>query len=110
MPEWIEEGKFDSISIYHPALSFVSIVYGRVLLESGQYARYLGEADQLLADAREFPNLLTEIYLHIYSAVGYKKMGMNSEAEDSLQLALHLACEDGIICRLSKMPKRFFPC
>lgn len=109
MPEWIEEGKFDSISIYHPALSFVSIVYGRVLLESGQYARYLGEADQLLADAREFPNLLTEIYLHIYSAVGYKKMGMNSEAEDSLQLALHLACEDGIYMPFVENAKEILP-
>lgn len=109
VPEWIEEGKFDSISIYHPALSFVSIVYGRVLLESGQYARYLGEADQLLADAREFPNLLTEIYLHIYSAVGYKKMGMNSEAEDSLQLALHLACEDGIYMPFVENAKEILP-
>ncbi len=92
--EWIADGRFDSTSIYHPALNFVYIAYGRILIESEKYTRFLGEADQFIAAAREFPNLLTEIYLHIYSAVAYKKIGLFSDAFDSMSRAIELAGED----------------
>ena len=91
---WILEGKFDSTSIYHSALNFVYIAYGRILLESEQYTKFLGQVDQFMEDAREFPNLLTEIYLHIYSAVAYKKIGLFDESRDSVSRAVALASED----------------
>ena len=44
--------------------------------------------------AREFPNLLTEIYLHIYSGIAYKKIGLLDESRDALNCAVVLASED----------------
>ena len=46
--------------------------------------------------AREFPNLLTEIYLHIYCAVAYKKLGLFQEACQAVNRAVDLSAEDRI--------------
>ena len=109
VPEWIGEGEFDSVSIYHPALSFVYIIYGRVLLEKGQYARFLGEADELMKGAREFPNLLTEIYLHIYSAAALRKMNMPEEAAQAAEQAVRLTYQDKLYMPFVENAKEILP-
>lgn len=93
---WILKGQFEGASIYHPAFNFVYIAYGRILLEQEEYAKLLGEADRFLDSAREFPNLLTEIYLHIYCAVAYKKLGLFQEACQAVNRAVDLSAEDRI--------------
>ena len=107
--EWIAEGKFEEASIYHPAFNFVYIVYGRILLEQEKYTQLLGEADRFLDGAREFPNLLTEIYIHIYSAVAYRKLKLSEEARQEAEKAISLSLKDRLYLPFVENGKEFIP-
>ena len=57
----------------------------------------LGSLDYFLESASIFPNLLSQIYAHIYAAAAYEKLHRRKDALDELCKALSLALPDGIL-------------
>lgn len=98
--DWISRGEYmapGGVRLYAPAEDFANIVYARVLLDQGEYSKYLGMAEEMTAQAREHYNNLALIYHNVYSAAAYKKMSMPDNAAESLHRAIELAGQDGII-------------
>jgi LuxR family maltose regulon positive regulatory protein len=95
-PEWIKEGDFLSSRLYFPAIAFLNIVYGRVLLNQGEYHKLLGIADQFMETTSIFPNLLGQIYTHIYIAAANEKLLRREAALEALRKAFEVALPDGI--------------
>lgn len=106
---WIAEGRCEESGLYHPALNFVCIVYGRILLEQEQYTKLLGERDAFLEAAREFPNLLTEIYVHIYAAVAFGKLNMDAKMQSEAEDAVSLAYQDRLYIPFVENGREFVP-
>lgn len=96
IPEWIKEGNHQSSRLYFPAIAFMNIVYGRVLLIQGEYHKLLGTADQFMETALVFPNLLSQIYTYIYIAAANEKLLRRELALETLRVALDLALPDAI--------------
>lgn len=109
LPEWIYEGDFAGSGLYRPAWSFGYIVYGRILTERGQYARYLGEIDRLAEYARASSAVLTEIYLYIYAAVSCSEMKMEEEADRWIAEAFRLAADDGFCLPFAENGQKLMP-
>jgi LuxR family maltose regulon positive regulatory protein len=97
IPKWILDGDFFTSRMYFPALAFFHIVYGRALLVCGEYSKLLGSLDYLLESASVFPNLLSQIYAHIYAAAANEKLHRRKNALDELCEALAMALPDGIL-------------
>lgn len=97
IPEWITSGDFNSSSLYFPAMAFLNIVYGRVLLICGEYHKLLGSIDYFTEIASVFPNLLGQIYTCIFAAGANEKLLRREEAIQELRKALELALSDGLL-------------
>ncbi|MET0018265.1 LuxR C-terminal-related transcriptional regulator [Oscillibacter sp.] len=97
IPQWILEGDFFSSRMYFPAMGMFHIVYGRALLVCGEYAKLLGNLDYFLETATAFPNLLSQIYAHIYAAAANEKLHRRNAALEELRQALALALPDGLL-------------
>lgn len=96
IPNWIENGDFDSSRLYFPAKAFMNIVYGRVLLVNKEYYKLLGIADQFMELAGVFPNVLGQIYTNIYVAAASEKIFRREEALMALKCAMDIAIEDKV--------------
>ncbi|MEL7654763.1 MAG: LuxR C-terminal-related transcriptional regulator, partial [Bacillota bacterium] len=96
IPEWLSKGDFDSSGIYFQARAFANIIYGRVLLNNGEYLKLLGIADQLFGIASIFPNLLANIYTEIYIAAASERIHRRKEAIQALERALDMALPDRV--------------
>ncbi len=96
IPLWLTNGSFDSPRLLFPAVSFSNIVYGRILLNQGEYLKLLGISEQLTNIASVFPNLLANIYITIYIAAANQKISRRSEALENLKSALLLALPDKV--------------
>lgn len=94
VPKWIENGDVVNSNLYYPAIGFLNIVYGRLLINSGQYTKLLGEADQLLETASVFSSLISTIYTKIYMAIASAKVFRDQVATVYLKEALDLALQD----------------
>lgn len=94
---WIRQGEFFSSRLLFPAQSYFHIVYGQVLLAAGEERKLLGLSEQLLEAAALFPNLLAQIYLHIYIAAANEKLFRREAARQALASALELAIPDGLL-------------
>ena len=97
IPRWILEGDFFTSRMYFPSLAVFHIVYGRALLVCGEYAKLLGNLDSFLESASVFPNLLSQIYAHIYAAAANEKLHRRKNALDEICEALALALPDEIL-------------
>jgi LuxR family maltose regulon positive regulatory protein len=77
-------------------MSFMNIVYGRVLLINGEYYKLLGIADQFMGIASVFPNLLGHIYtnINIYIASANEQLYRREDALTALKCALDIAMPD----------------
>jgi LuxR family maltose regulon positive regulatory protein len=73
------------------------IVYGRAMLMSRGYPKLLGSMDHFLEIASVFPNLLSQIYAHIYAAAANEKLHRRDKALEEISEALALAMPDGIL-------------
>lgn len=93
---WVKNGEFQSTRLLFPSLAYLNIVYGRVLLESGEYAKLLGRADEFLRMARIYPNLLAQIYTYIYIAAASARISMEEDAVSALVQALDIAAPDQV--------------
>jgi LuxR family maltose regulon positive regulatory protein len=96
IPQWIAQGDFHSSRLFFPAKPFSNIVFGRVMLINGEYLKLLGMAEQFIAMASVFPNLLGQIYTYIYAAASNYKIFRREEALDCLKQALDIAMPDDV--------------
>lgn len=95
--KWILDGEFFESRMYFPAMAMFYIVYGRALLLSRDYAKLLGSMDHFLEIASVFPNLLSQIYVHIYAAAANDKLHRRDKALEEIRAALALAMPDGLL-------------
>lgn len=94
IPEWIVNGDFTSGRLYFPALAFFNVVYGHVLLIREEYHRLLGNMNYFMENASVFPNLMAQIYIHIYASAAGEKLHRRDMAVEELKKALELARPD----------------
>jgi len=93
---WIKSGKFQSTRLLFPSLAYLNIVYGRVLLMNGEYVKLLGRAEEFLHMASVYPNLLAQIYTHIYIAAASSQLARADDALAALGQALGIAMPDQV--------------
>ncbi len=96
IPQWIENGDFESSRLFFPALAFMNIVYGKILLTKGEYYKLLGLAEEFIGISSVFPNLLGHIYTDIYIAAASEKIHRRKEALEALKSALDIAMVDKV--------------
>jgi len=96
IPNWIENADFESSRLFFPAMAFMNIVYGRVLLINGENTKLLGNAEQFIGIASVFPNLLGQIYTYIYIAAANHQIYRNEDAQEALKFALDIAMPDKV--------------
>ncbi len=94
---WILEGPSGDGAVYRPMRAYLSVIYGRLLIEKGEYTRYLGESDSLREIAAENNMLLPLIYFHIYDMTAFSRTGYDDESYSSASAAFEKAMPDGII-------------
>ncbi|MFT3950992.1 MAG: LuxR C-terminal-related transcriptional regulator [Oscillospiraceae bacterium] len=94
IPQWIENGDFTSSKLYFPTLAFFNVVYGHVLLIREEYHRLLGNMDYFMENASVFPNLMAQIYIHIYASAANKNLHRRDMAAAELKKAMDLARPD----------------
>jgi len=92
--KWILSGDFSRLNIYEPTMNFLYTVYGRVLLDQNENSRLLGMMDFFFDAAEKANNLMTVLYMHIYSAVAYSRMSMNEHAAECIEKAINIAEAD----------------
>ena len=92
--EWLSKGELSNTKLLFPAMPMLHTVYGRVLLERQEYLKLIGLSEPFLKIADSFPYLLCLIYIHIYLASAYEKLGHHDRAISSLQKALDIAAPD----------------
>jgi LuxR family maltose regulon positive regulatory protein len=97
IPAWIARGELQESSLFLPAHAFFNIVWGKALLLGGYYQRLIGIAGQFIAAAAVFPNLLAQVYAHIYEAAAADRLGRRREASAALDKALAIAAPDGLV-------------
>lgn len=95
--EWIRTGDFADSRLLLPVMAYFYMIYGRLLLISGEERKLLGMAEHFTDMASIFPNLLGLIYTHIYIAVANEKLFRREAALSSLRQALDLAVPDGMV-------------
>ncbi len=94
IPDWVTNGNYESSKLHFPALAFFNIVYGQALLVREDYHKLLGNMDYFMENATVFPNLLAQIYTHIYAAAASEKLHRRDAALTELDNALELAFPD----------------
>lgn len=94
---WIRGGDFVASRLLTPVFSYFTIIYGRVMLITGQERKLLGLADHFMEIAAFCPNLLSQIYIYIYVAAANKKLFRREEALSALQQGLDIGLPDNII-------------
>ncbi|GAU78460.1 LuxR C-terminal-related transcriptional regulator [Fusibacter sp. 3D3] len=97
VPLWISRGELTSTRLFFPTLPYLNMIYSRVLIINGEYLKLLGNAEHFLNIASVFPNILAQIYTHIYIAVANKQISRHGESLDALKKALELAIPDQIL-------------
>jgi LuxR family maltose regulon positive regulatory protein len=96
IPRGLLEGGPGSVRLRFPAVPMFNIMYGRVLLINAAYLKLIGSADSFLSLASVFPNLLGQIYTHIYLAAANREIFREEETLASLRRALDIALPDRV--------------
>ncbi|TWH57772.1 LuxR family maltose regulon positive regulatory protein [Desulfitobacterium sp. LBE] len=94
---WLAGGEINDKRLVIMTQPFAHIVYGRILLARGEYQKLLGVSEFGLGISSIFPNLLPQIYIHIYRAQVLDALGKRPQALDALNSALNAALPDGIL-------------
>jgi LuxR family maltose regulon positive regulatory protein len=94
--QWIMQGDYSNTKVLFPAMPAVYWVYGRVLLEKGEYLKLIGLSEMFLKTASVFPNLLCHIYIYIHLAAAYERIYNRGKAMEQLKKALDLAMADSL--------------
>lgn len=77
-------------------IGFANIIYGRYLLEKGEYVKLVGISGQMLGVAGIYDNMMYKIYAYIYIAVADYQLGQEEKAVKFLKEAVELAYNDNI--------------
>jgi len=93
---WVRSGEFKNTRLLFPSLAYLNIVYGKVLLMNDDYVKLLGRAEQFLSTACVYPNLLAQIYTHIYIAAASAQISKADDAVAALGQALCIATPDKV--------------
>jgi LuxR family maltose regulon positive regulatory protein len=94
IPEKLMEFDLRNPRLRFPAYSFFNVMYGRILLISGEYLKLIGSAVHFISISSVFSNLLGYIYTYIYLAAAYRKIFREDEALSNLKKALEIAMPD----------------
>lgn len=97
IPEWLKnyetiENKLNLIS-----LAGANVIYGKYLLDCGEYRKFMGLSGQFLKVTQLFSQRMAEIYTYIQIAVANHKTSNNEKAVSMLKKALELSYEDGLV-------------
>ena len=93
---WIKNGEFKNTRLLFPAMAFLNIVYGRVLLINGEYLKIIGSTESFIGIASVFPNLLGQIHTYIYLAAANNRIFRQNEALVALKQSLDIAMPDKV--------------
>jgi LuxR family maltose regulon positive regulatory protein len=93
---WLTEGEITDKRLVIMTQPFAHILYGRILLERGEYQRLLGVSEFGLGLSSIFPNLLPQIYIKLYMTQALEALGKRPKALEVLKDALAIALPDGV--------------
>lgn len=96
IPKWLRTGDFSSNRLLFPIYSMLNIVYGRVLLITGEHLKLIGSTESFLGVASVFPNLLGQVYIYIYLAAANNRIFRQKEALVALKQSLDIALPDKV--------------
>lgn len=96
LPAWIYQKDLPD-AVYFPNSAFVNVLWCKTLLLSGQYHKLAGIAGPLIDSAAIFPNLLAQVYIYIFAASAWERLGCREKALAMLQKALDIAVPDNVI-------------
>lgn len=94
---WLAGGEISDKRLVIMTQPFALIIYGRILLERAEYQKLLGVSEFGLGLSGIFPNLLPQIYIHLYRAQAFEALGKRREALEALNSALGIALPDGAL-------------
>lgn len=78
-------------------IGFANVIYGRYLVEKGEYVRLLGISGQMLGIAGINDNVIYKIYTYIYIAYANFQLGYAKKSETFFNEAVKLAENDDMI-------------
>lgn len=93
---WVLGGEIENANVYYPTLSYLNVIYGRVLIEKKEYIKFIGISEYLLSKVSYFPNIIGQINIYICSAIAHHNISTERQALDYLEKALDLSLEDSI--------------
>ena len=96
LPVWLKAGEIDENRLLIMVQPFAHILYGRYLLTEKDYPKLLGSGEYCLGISRIFPNLLPQVYTHIYTAAALYALGRDEEGKKRLATALEIAMPDQV--------------
>lgn len=96
LPFWISEGDINDKRLVIMTQPFAHIIYGRILLERGEYQKLLGVSEFGMELSSIFPNLLPQIYINLYMAQALDALEKRHQALARLSDALATALPDGV--------------
>lgn len=94
IPAWILRGNVQGSRLLFPSHGFFYIIYGKTLLLAKQYVKMISMAEQFMASATVYPNLLTTVYSYIYVAAAQHKLKQYPQAKITLAQGLAIADPD----------------
>lgn len=94
---WLAGGEISDKRLVIMTQPFAHIIYGRILLERGEYQKLLGVSEFGLGISAIFPNLLPQVYIKLYKAQAFEALGNHPKAVEELSGALDTALDDGIL-------------
>ena len=100
---WLAAGDISDKRLVMMVQPLAHIIYGRCLLLRKEYHKLLGVSQYFLGLSSVFPNLLTQVYTHIYCAVALDALGKGADALSHLQSAADLAMPDRICLPFAEM-------
>ena len=100
---WILQGDISDKRLVLMVQPLAHIIYGRCLLLQEEYLKLLGASQYFMRLSEIFPNLLPQVYFHIYCAVSHDALGNQKEAIEQLQAAIDIAMPDEIYLPFAEM-------
>ena len=94
IPGWLLAPDLRNIRLSFTVFGAINIVHGRALLLSGEYLKLIGSEEYFSRITIVFPNLLGQIYTHIYLAAANLRLYRQDKAIGHLHQALELALPD----------------
>ncbi|MGI5892660.1 MAG: LuxR C-terminal-related transcriptional regulator, partial [Bacillota bacterium] len=97
IPDWIKNGEITSASFMYQGMAFVYIVYGKVILLSGNYVQLDALCETFDNYFSIYNNQLGFIHNYIHKAVAQYKLNDLQASKNTLMKALEIGQADNII-------------